>query len=1383
MISKKRGKRTYSKNIKRKYSKKRGKRTYSKNIKRKYSKNRKLIKGGFGWGNMVPQVPTQAQLMSAAAQEQQKLNDGSLELEQLIQNTKSALQLSQMWRDGGGTALVELANRVMPLVINRAWKDLWPLNKIIDLQLNLLAQDNIVNLPQLEPLNTVLNLQVKILAPDNIVNLPKLQPLYTVLTLQVQQLQNPANIVNLSQLEPLNTVLNLQVQQLKISDNGLISNPRSIEPLNTVLNLQIATLHTGIGLEQLEPLNSVLNLQFIKFILPLYNSIDVALGDVQRMVAEVWPEIFPLGIIYTVSSGQERTNYLYFVEQKKKDYHSIVLGIQSLSKKNEEEETNDYLSSVSTPDQEFLEYWLNDAHLINHDDNLVKLVPSMDQIRNTQLAKFYGVLNQQFVTLAGTPQTEGEAGPLLNYILDQSPILYNYYALLHPGVAAKLYSILVNDATLTTYLLTLAQSYSSAPPGRTPTPQEPLYSVIKAQLKILNVDPSYELLNQLVHLKRVLEIQTQLMNQGAPLETLSPLNYMAETFDHATLASMWTQPIPKNGGGGRVNKNIKSKKKIDLFKEIKKNKNKYLIGGRKTLKQDFLTESACKGEVPAHCDDSKYLKILSGMSLTSTHKIINHLLMRLHSTSLNDDQISSLMPYIEIILDGIHDFKQYFTKADFLKYCGAISNEQFVNTSCMGWLSEIYDSFAEDNLFVPLVKTNSAELIKNGEIWVHDENGDTAHQTELLNLYISRDIWGGTKHDAGRGLSHIKSLALSKSSGCPIDDYTHPNLVLKSLSTLIDPSPPTSLNLDATFKIASRNYINDIYDGYFEFFNDKLAPFKIRFKEYLDTSPDKCNRVRFAIYLDQETAVEVDWENAKNDSGMGGNMTYNIKQQIWQINTSAANVAVKNYLAFQHHIFLCNSGTYSTFTINNIQYSLTRFVDVISDEQFKQAVKMGWVAVLQTPIIQWIDAFFKRGADYKNVTHDPILFTFFCIMYLKSTPSRDLSLFIRLGLTFKLVGDRGQAWWVWKYNQIHPDRKIILATGDRMLMIFAISIGIPAVWSAQGKEYGLNYYYFPNTDSFDVLMEMPTLSADLIECLSNYKTISTYDNLLLDTLLKSIVSVRILTQKEAVEILYNSCWRFVETTLPIDIINESRSMTQQPYDIFLAFLKYTLKMDPFVGRYNENKIINGLVQKTVGKYGYKETNKEKSADDFYTHIAAGRILTSDLTIEQFLDEFITKFLPFQWVMRGANARWELGSLFKIKSAKPLMQRVLEWDGTPYESNVVFPYKEKLLNNIKNIVLSNIKELYIKHINNNIDAKLKAFIQGQHTITTENPSTINIQNIDTLFKLKLTKLNTMDELPADEATAAYTKLTNDKIYLRKTIKKALIIWASQTVFDA
>ena len=1413
MISKKR--RKFYKKGKRKYSKKGGKKIYSKKKgKRIYSK-----KGGNIWlAAAQPQQaqPQQAQQMEEAAEHQRYLENTDSMLRELKinlsnQSGKIAQVLSNMYSNSmPNHPLFLLTKQLIPQVTSKGLQALWPLSEII-------------------------KLQVEYLKPDDVFKLHTIQPLFRILQLQYNDLRlNVNNILQLSTIQPLFKILELQFQQLKNSNDAIIINPR-IEPLNSVLNLQIEKLHTitlqQYGLEQLEPLNSVLTLQFIKIILPNIPSTS------SWNTLPIPQNIQPLGLVIT---GQQSTNYMYFlnlielqirklqaikdqnqriqalesqkplkdildyqfdkhikfgmsynVEPLNKFYNdmntihaekikNIGSIVQSLSEKNKDE-NDDSLANLTPELTQFLEYWLN------YEPHPTFTEWNFDSPQLQVQRQFYALLNQQFKLLAENYPIYKL--PLLNYILDESPFLYNSYALHYSDVTEKM-------DIMFKHVVTVRLQSTTFPTWPIHPTNEPFSSVIKAQLKILSIDPSLETYKdvQLNYLKQFIEEQ-KLWKSAQPSYQLYPLNIFIENFDEATWWSL-DEPAARSGGGRRVskNKNIKLKKKIDLFK---KNKKKYLIGGRNTLKQNSLPKSPCKGEserLEDRCDDSKYLKILSEMSTIQTNNITQHLLMRLHSINPSppDTEISSLMPYIEIILDGIHDFKQYFTKEEFIQYCNAISDDQFKNVNCSPWLSEIYDSFSEDNLFVPFVKTNSAELIKNGEIWVYNENivdtAKEAQKTELENLYISRDIWGGTKHDAGRGLSHIKSLDLLNSPVCPKDDHTHPKLVLKSVTTLIDPSPPTSLKLDTTFIRSPRNNINDIYDGYFEFFNEKLSGFKIRFKEYLDP---KCKRVRFAIYLEKEAFVEEGWNNAKKDI-----LVTDENQQIWQINNSVANII--NDL-IKYDIFLCNSGTYSTFTINNIQYSLKKFKELLDTKEF--------VEVLANPgkntlTMQWVDVFFKNDIEYKKKnppTHDPILLKFFCIIYLKFSEVRtNWSLFLRLGLTFKLIGDRGQAWWVWKYNKMNQDRKIILATGDRMLMIFAISIGIPAVWSAgPGKQHGLNYYYFPNTDSFEVQMVNPILPRDLAQDLSNYKTISNYEvksiidssfkTYNIDTILKGIQPIRVLTQEEKAEILYNSCWRFVETTLPIDIINESRSMTQQPYDVFLAFLKYTLKMDPVVGKFNENKIINGLAQKTVGNNRYTEELKKKNESDFYQHITASGSSEQPLTIENFLENFINKFLPYQLVKRGSNQRYEFGSLFKIKSARSLMQKVLgDWDGKGWDDARSAHIEQTvlgqaLLNNIRNIVLSNIKELYINHINNTIEGKLIQFIQNKQIIR-EQFSTIKIQNsvVGAEVNLKLTKLNTTEDLPNEEAEAVYTKLVNDNNYLRKTIKKALIIWASQNL---
>ena len=450
------------------------------------------------------------------------------------------------------------------------------------------------------------------------------------------------------------------------------------------------------------------------------------------------------------------------------------------------------------------------------------------------------------------------------------------------------------------------------------------------------------------------------------------------------------------------------------------------------------------------------------------------------------------MPYIEIILDGLHDFKDFFEPEEFKKYCKGI--EGF--PKCDDWMKSIYKNFHEDNLFCPLVKSKSNELIKNGTIHKFDETVDhTQYPLEigrgnitkknLTNYYISRNILGGTKHDAGRGLSHIRDRpvdsdvlysteladAIGKDDNCPtLDQDIHPKLIYKSISTLIDPADATSLEVNNFNTSLEFKYINRIYDGYFEFFNQMISgakgTHKIRLMEYLDTSK-KCNKIRFAIYIanvsnlkedQQKKQTEQSWVKASVGAGNDA-MNFDTNSNRWQLNLDKHNEHL-----ISNNIFLCNTQSKSTFTINNIKHSLKQFLAYVAAKKLN---RHGWTAATSREVETFfLDAVEAEKDKRTSLMCDSSLIIFFCkITFLLTTfTTNELNLFYRLAFTFKLIGDRGQAWWVWQYNKLNVNAKIMLATGDRGLMMFAISIGIPAVWSALGNEIGLNYYYFPNVD-------------------------------------------------------------------------------------------------------------------------------------------------------------------------------------------------------------------------------------------------------------------------------------------------------------------------------
>ena len=671
-------------------------------------------------------------------------------------------------------------------------------------------------------------------------------------------------------------------------------------------------------------------------------------------------------------------------------------------------------------------------------------------------------------------------------------------------------------------------------------------------------------------------------------------------------------------------------------------------------KKQVLNRSPCNsGTSSGLCSDAEYLSILSayGDDNGQTSPIRNKLLMRLFTDSYTkrnnlgieaekdaDQKMSSIMPYIEIILDGIHDFKKYFTKYQFTTYCNAIDQKIFPYKDCGAWLQDMYDVFDEDNLFVPFVKTNSDLLIKNGSIFRYDETRadiEEEHKNELINLFLERDILDGLIYDAGRGLSHIRDLPnkdkLGKCHKGDDDSNIDPKLtkVINTIACLIDPAGNLSLKEDnfTTLEIDQ----NLIYEGYFAFM-EKYGVF-IRFYPY----KDECNKVRFAICVQSEK------QNNPPNLTYDGYLDLKDKKKL--------------HLAEQG-IFLCNTQTKSTFTINNIKQTLhalqkSKAVSIYKIDKAQEAYKLAY-----------------KLAKSK----DPILFVFFWYLVKKTEEKQIAEMFKllpRLAFTFKLIGDRGQAWVVWFYNKFN-DKKLILVTGDRMLMIFAISIGIPAVWSAQGKEYGINYYFFPENENFnleiqDFIAPAPSEGANnqnshnlITQYLENYYSYSVLefngdpkhldriymksnkivDEKQLEKIYNRESAVELFPLSVLQEIMYDSCWKFISNSIDTQELNDNYANKdfRHIFNLLFKFLDkgfggktgdlLHLNMDPSPGR--EVKALginkNGLQQKTFGTYykdgEYNTEEKKKSYTDFWKRFMND---FNCKNLQQFVNRFIEKF--------------------------------------------------------------------------------------------------------------------------------------------------------------
>ena len=820
-----------------------------------------------------------------------------------------------------------------------------------------------------------------------------------------------------------------------------------------------------------------------------------------------------------------------------------------------------------------------------------------------------------------------------------------------------------------------------------------------------------------------------------------------------------------NSNGATMNRYLKGTNLRTKKRGMKWNTQRNLRGGGNTYVEKpggmlVLSKSPCNDSYKrGECSDKSYLKILAkyGNYNGNDTKIRNKLLMRLVNTASKEDNMSKLMPFIEIILDGIHDFKKYFTKEDFKKYCDSIN--VFAESTCSKWLNDMYDVFDEDNLFVPFVKTNSTEFLTFGKIFVYDEKLaklNLNHKTQLIKLYKERNIWGGLIYDAGRGLSHVRSLENKDTASVCYsgndDSLVDPNLstVLNTIAGLIDPAGFLSIKNTQFTELGD---MNEIYEGYFAF----LEEFQIFIRLY--ECKDNCNKVRFAIRVFNERPLKDQYPTI-------------VKEINDIIKKNETNLLFKSA---EKGIFFCNTKDKSSFTINNIKQNLK----------------------LLTTLESMLQIFNYNEAFKKNVA-DPVLFVLFYYL-IKNTRLENKQIIFkslpRLGYTFKLIGDRGQAWVVWKNNKENPSKKIMLVTGDRMLMIFAISIGIPAVWSAQGKEYGLNYYFFPTNENFNFnLVKINSETSRIpiknnLDAYSKYSEISleseTLDSIYLNSLGKQLTGTETKVFKIAgppgnfiCEIIYDSCWKFISSSINTQLLNEDfASGGKNKYDYLFKFLGegfgnistqyFHLSMDPSAGRSVNYFKKGGLQQKTYGTK-YKNTSVPYNTEQ------------KRISVKSFWDRFTVKGTGF-----GCDNIEEIVNTFIQKfKINPHQGRAISKILNPlfHESGITLDDQNINLNTmkLKSYILLGIKEHIFKKINeqlstniNNIVSKNPILIE-KHVPTPTEPYNVVIRSLPNTINVNLTKKDNTP-LTVLEYKVALSIIKNDDINsLTSRIKKAVIL---------
>jgi hypothetical protein len=442
--------------------------------------------------------------------------------------------------------------------------------------------------------------------------------------------------------------------------------------------------------------------------------------------------------------------------------------------------------------------------------------------------------------------------------------------------------------------------------------------------------------------------------------------------------------------------------------------------------------------------------------------------------------------------------------------------------------------------------------------------------------------------------------------------------------------------------------INDIYRPYFKFL--EAVDIKVRFYEmkFGQNYGFVCTLEK-ELTDDEITAIEGVCLNLN----AGSRQAYDLTKKLRNHPTHPLE-----------GVFVCNTKTKPTFTINNIKQTL------------------GYV--LNRPKNHPMPPF--------PMFPDPVLLEIF--VYLVDKLNMDPIYIVRLGLTFKLVGDRGQAWIVWFWNKFHLDSKQILITGDRMLVIFAISIGIPVVWSALGIQRGFHYYYFPkNHRKYSVIFTWVGDARDanfinyttqihnmsVIEKYSEEKDVD-WEGVLLN-----------LEPQKVKEIMFDAAWNAMLSIIDVDNVNQSKDgEIQSDHNYLLHTFKSILFLEPTTGRIQDNLLVGALRP--------PQKIKENILNAFATKF---NLPTPDKPgVDAFCENFLDTVINPNHLSRHLES---IHTKFKkyLKNNKIL---------TTPESQRSF--KEKILNSI----FSQLKELKLNKQHTEIDISIQKLIEDPTNIT-------------------------------------------------------------------
>lgn len=392
--------------------------------------------------------------------------------------------------------------------------------------------------------------------------------------------------------------------------------------------------------------------------------------------------------------------------------------------------------------------------------------------------------------------------------------------------------------------------------------------------------------------------------------------------------------------------------------------------------------------------------------------------------------------------DSLHDFKKKLKNI-------SIFQDAFSDYIDNGSIKNFFQGFDEDYFFKPLINPANSHIIKNGSIIPFTKSTiNTINFDELITNYV--EIANSYVYDAGDGQNVLNDIIKYK---CSVDTSCNKN---DNLSTIIDPSGSTHI---VSNELNYKKEFLYIYDKYFYFLkninnlgitdeeNKSTKSIYIFFKyrkvnpgygEICTSKIKTCTKAWCILYMTGKYSVNNQTNRADITSFITklDLTTKESTKEIYFNITNSDKIEDKVYA-----IKINTEAEKSSFTINNIKSTINN-IDKI-DNWNPTSVQSQPLTDLKI-MSYYIYDFLKEGITKNELIKNKIK------KYL---------------FTNKIIGDRGQGDITYLINKTKSDKtnwidninninnsnfinnseKTFVVTGDRMLFVYLVTMGIPGL--------------------------------------------------------------------------------------------------------------------------------------------------------------------------------------------------------------------------------------------------------------------------------------------------------------------------------------------------